>query len=48
MKSDLELINDMKEFLDFKKRVEHFSNIEGKIYKPEQNTKNMEKPAKLP
>ena len=27
MKSDLELINDMKEFLDFKKRVEHFSSI---------------------
>ena len=27
MKSDLEIMNDMKEFLDFKKRVEHFSNI---------------------
>lgn len=30
MKSDLELINDMKEFLDFKKRVEHFSEIKEK------------------
>jgi hypothetical protein len=27
MKSELELAHDLKEFLDFKKRVEHFSSI---------------------
>jgi hypothetical protein len=30
MKSELEIAHDLKEFLDFKARVEHFSSIKEK------------------